>query len=124
MPMAVAFLSAASAIAFAVLSVRKAFISCADAVPHWSRAVTTATMIRPFSFFETCSIRRKSPWRVKKESAHSFPAADNATPHGTQKTPGAVPALSNADRLEEPGRVYRDNGRGPHWKSRTLIGSP
>src|SRR6476619_2768186 len=67
MPMAVAFLSAASAIAFAVFSVRKAFISCADVVPHWSRAVTIATMIRPFRFFETCSIRRKSPQRVEKQ---------------------------------------------------------
>src|SRR4051812_10139135 len=47
MPMSLAFLSAASAIAFAVVSVRNGFISCADAVPHRSTALTTATMIRP-----------------------------------------------------------------------------
>src|SRR6187399_1758815 len=67
MPMALAFLSAASAIALAVFSVRKAFISCAETVPHWSRTVTIAAMIRPFHFFETCSIRRESPWRVEKQ---------------------------------------------------------
>src|SRR5262245_29274571 len=46
MPMAVAFLSAASAIAFAVFSVRNGFISCADASPPWSSAVTSITIIR------------------------------------------------------------------------------
>src|SRR4029453_8027893 len=56
MPMALAFLSAASAIAFAVFSVRKGFISCVDAVPHLSRALTIATTIRPFRFLKTCSM--------------------------------------------------------------------
>src|SRR6266699_1077611 len=56
MPRSLAFLSAASAIAFAVFSVRKGFISCADAVPHRNSAVTIATMIRPFRFPKTCSM--------------------------------------------------------------------